>query len=511
MAFYLIRKKRVYKKVLVGTSLFFIGIGFSYLLAVANRRYFSILWLDHPIYPFLLMTLISILAYKPLDRVYTKLFKNVLFKSKSYPHIALMNFAKDAVLVLDLKELANMIVNSFGEILRLKTVALLVPNRERGDFEIVSANGWNVTEAKRVRLNKESPLIKLIYENGPHVLVRDRELRALSWQEANQLAHDFNNLRASWIIPLMVKEEFAGALAFASWSPEQRFDEADFQFFLEFGRIAATCVRNALEYSQLKSASEELKDAQSSFLQSTKLQAIEQLATGIAHEIHNPLTIISGKAQVLLLQKEKYDLPSQVEEVLRTIVKQTKRAADITKKLLMFSQGTGAPKEELRLDQVLDDTLALVSYQTSLDGIEIRRVFGKAIPTFYGNVHELREVFLNLILNAVQSVESGGMIRCEINYRISEQVIEVAISDTGKGIPAEAIDKLFDPFFTTRQDGVGLGLFVARQIVRRYGGCIRVESEVGKGSLFLVRLPYDQPRPEKSAEAVSDETKKIFV
>ena len=147
---------------------------------------------------------------------------------------------------------------------------------------------------------------------------------------------------------------------------------------------------------ELKAANLQLQDTQSRLVQAAKLSAIEQLATGLAHEIHNPLTIISGKAQILLLQKDRTHLDERVEEVLRSIVKQTKRAADITRKLLMFSQGSGAPKEMLRLEQVLQDTLALVSYQTSLEGIELTQSIGPNIPRLYANVHEIREVFLNL-------------------------------------------------------------------------------------------------------------------
>jgi signal transduction histidine kinase len=369
-------------------------------------------------------------------------------------------------------------------------VALLVPNRLRGDYEIVSAYGWNISDTRKIRLAKDASLVRLIQATGQHVLVRDRVVRTLSWQEANAVARDFDALRASWVIPLYVKEEFIGGIGFSSATPETVFDESDFHFFLEFGRSVAKSLRNALSVMELKNANHELQDVQSHLLQATKLTAIEQLATGIAHEIHNPLTIISGKAQVLLLQKDRNNLDERVEEVLKTIVKQTKRAADITRKLLMFSQSSGSPKEVLRLDQVLEDTISLVSYQTSLDGIEITRQVTGPPAMVYANVHEVREVFLNLILNAVQSIGSQGRIHCEVHTRPKDQVLEIRVSDTGRGIAPELVDKLFNPFFTTRPDAVGLGLFVTKQIVHRYGGSIRVESRPGEGSLFLIQFPF---------------------
>jgi len=477
---------------IVGLALFLTGLAILWTLSALSAHRFVSPWVSRPVFILLLMTVICLLLYKPLDIAVTQLFKNYFNRKKTFRQMTLMNLAEELALVLDLQELANLIVNSFGEVLQLKTVALVVPSRMRSDFEIASAFGWNVSDYRKVRIPDKSALVSLVRKNGPHVQVRERAVRMLSWQDANKLTQDFDALRAGWVIPLYVKDELTGLIAFSSFVPDASFDEADFQFFREFSRSVAKCIYNALSVQELKIANDELQDIQSQLIQSTKIKAIEQLATGIAHEIHNPLTIISGKAQVLLLKKDRSALDQQVEEVLKTIVKQTKRAADITRKLLMFSQGSGAPKESLKLEQILEDTIALVSYQTSLDGIEVTKSIGGGIPQFYANVHELREVFLNLILNAVQSIGSQGRIHVEMSYQAPDEIISIQISDTGPGIDQEHIDKLFNPFFTTRHDAVGLGLFVTKQIVHRYGGSIRVESQKGSGSLFTVRFPYSE-------------------
>ncbi|MCM8774763.1 MAG: ATP-binding protein [Candidatus Omnitrophica bacterium] len=490
MNIYLKKRKRILKKILVGFSLFALGTISLYLCSFILRLYLPASWLTQPALSILIVTVIFLIAYKPLDLAFSHLFRNFLFKKKSTRQMTLMNLAEELPLILDLQELGNLIVNTFGDVLQLKSAVLLVQNRVRNDFEIVSAYGWNITDARRVRISQNSPLTELIRTAGAQVLVRDRVIRVLTWQEANCLSCEFDKLHAAWLVPLFVREELMGAIGFSVDNQSCIFDESDFQIFREFAAKAAVCVRNALSVLELKIANEELQDVQSQLLQNTKLVAIEQLATGIAHEIHNPLTIISGKAQVLLLQKDRKVIDERVEEVLKTIVKQTKRAADITRKLLMFSQRSGTPKELLSLEHVWDDTLALVSYQTSLEGIQIIKSVGPGIPLFYANVHELREVFLNLILNAVQSVGSQGEIRIEMNYQAGEQIIEIRVADSGSGIPPEHIGKLFDPFFTTRHDSVGLGLFVTKQIVHGYGGSIRVESQPGQGSIFLIRFPY---------------------
>ena len=501
MGLYLKKRKTLLSKLFVGLCLFLLGAASYFLIGLIPVRFLSAPWMSRPLFCFFLMTVICLVAYKPLDNFISQFLKNYFFKKKSFRHITLMNLTDELGLILDLKELANLIVNTFGEVMQLKTVCLAVPSRLRGDFEISSAYGWNVSDYRRVRLPSDSLLLQMVREGGPHVIVRDRAVRMLSWQDANRLTHDFESLRCRWVIPLFTKKELTGLLAFSAFVPDAVFDESDFQFFREFALPVAKCIHNALGVQELKMANSELQDIQSQLIQNTKIKAIEQLATGIAHEIHNPLTIISGKAQVLLLKKDRSQLNEQVEEVLKTIVKQTKRAADITRKLLMFSQSSGSPKEPLHLEQILEDTISLVSYQTSLDGIEISKTLGGSIPVFYGNVHELREVFLNLILNAVHSIGSQGKIHIEMNYLAKDEIIEIQISDTGQGIEEEHIDKLFNPFFTTRHDAVGLGLFVTKQIVHRYGGSVRVESRKGVGSLFMIRFPYtDASKPLSPSE-----------
>lgn len=507
MSLYFVKRKKALKKCFVALSLFALAAVLFLLLSRFSKSFLIFSGVQNPLALLFLFSVLFAVTFKPLDRLFSRFISHTVGKKKTYSQMTLLNLAEELTLNLDLNELGNSMVNTFGELLHLNTVSLIVPNRVREDFEIVSAYGWNISEIKKVRLSKDSALLKAIQANGPHVMVRDRVVKLASWQEANALSRDFETVRASWIIPLFVRnEEFTGAICFSSPSADTVYDASDFQFFRQFGNLVAKALRNALSVLDLRTINEELQDVQAQLLQATKLTAIEQLATGIAHEIHNPLTIISGKAQVLLLQKERTRMDDRVEEVLKTIVKQTKRAADITRKLLMFSQGSGAPKEMLRLDQVLEDTLSLVSYQTSLEGIEITRQIGVPLPSFYGNVHEMREVFLNLILNAVQSVGSQGKIHCELNGRPQDQLIEISISDTGSGIPADALQKVFNPFFTTRPDAVGLGLFVTKQIVHRYGGSIRAQSRQGEGSLFVIQFPYMElfgPMTADSSSALS--------
>lgn len=479
--------KKILKKVLTGLILFFLGgvTAYSFSLLLSPQG-----WARHPLFPIFIMTLIFLAAYKPIERSVKWFLERYLFQKKTFAQMTLMNLAEELAVNLDLRELSNLVVNTFGEVMHLKTVALLVPEPLQNNFEVASAFGWPISSSKKTRLSADSPLIKMIHQNGPHILVRGLLLQSLSWQEANTLAKDFDALQAGWVVPLFIKGELVGLLVFGAVSPETVFDQSDFHFFREFAAAVAKSIHNALVVKRLRELNAELQDSQSQWVQKTKLNAIERLAAGIAHEIHNPLAIISGKAQVLLMQRGPKQLEPNVQDALNTIVKQTRRAADITRKLLMYSQGSRGPQEWISLEKVLDETLALLAYQATLDQIEITRNLDSDLPYYYANRQEIREIFLNLLLNAVEAVGVEGKIVVGLKYRPDEELIEILCSDTGKGILPEHLDKVFNPFYTTRHESVGLGLFVTKQIVHRYGGLIRVESRPGEGSLFMIQLPY---------------------
>ena len=483
--------KTVLKKMLVGLVLFSFGAFVAYLLPfLMSFSGVSGRWVHHPLLPILVMTAIFVSAYKSTEQWVRKFLEKYFFHKKTFAQMTLMDLANDLAVNLDIQEIANLVVNTFGEVLQLKTVALLVPDPFQNNYEIASAFGWTISASKKVRLAAETPLLKMIHQTGPHVLMRGPVLQSLSWQEANALACDLDSLQAAWIIPLFVKGELAGLLAFGALAPDTVFDQGDFHFFREFAAAIAPCVHNAMIVKRLRQLNLELQDSQSQWIQKTKLNAIEKLAAGIAHEIHNPLAIISGKAQVLLMQRGPKQLEPNVQNALNAIVKQTHRAADITRKLLMYSQGSRGPQERISLEKVLDETLSLLAYQASTDKIEIVKNLDRDLPPFFANIQEIREIFLNLLLNAVEAIGTEGKIVVELKYRRDEELIEIVCSDTGKGIPAEHLDKVFNPFYTTRHEAVGLGLFVTKQIVHRYGGSIRVESQVGIGSMFILQLPY---------------------
>lgn len=231
----------------------------------------------------------------------------------------------------------------------------------------------------------------------------------------------------------------------------------------------------------------ERKRLESQLIQSEKMAAIGQLAAGIAHEIRNPLGIIMN-ALYDLSEIVDTDNPDVLED-LHIAKEEIARAQDTIKNLLEFSRESGTEMEEINLNDLLRKTLQLMGKYLQTNSVKVVTAFGK-VGTCTANQNALRQVFLNLITNAVQAMPQGGVLRVR-TQRDADRCVLIEFSDTGVGIAEDHLHRVFDPFFTTKEpgQGTGLGLSVVHSVLKRYQGNISVRSKVGEGTSFLIELP----------------------
>ena len=231
--------------------------------------------------------------------------------------------------------------------------------------------------------------------------------------------------------------------------------------------------------------------------QSEKLAALGTLAAGIAHEINNPLGIISSRIEVMLLETETEPLPASLVEDLKTVHKHAERAARIAQGLLSFSRQSSGELVLVDLNRVVDDTILLARGQIEKAGIAIRPTLAPELGLVRGNASALSQVVLNLLTNARDACPGGGEIVVETApAREKPGSVEVVVADSGHGMDADTLTRIFDPFYTTKPTGTGLGLSIAYGIVHDHGGTITAESTPGQGTRFVVRLPLAGQAPE---------------
>lgn len=238
---------------------------------------------------------------------------------------------------------------------------------------------------------------------------------------------------------------------------------------------------------KVQERTEQLIAMQNRVAQSERLASLGMLSAGVAHEINNPLGGILSLTALVLEDLENQD---PARENLEEVVRQSERCRDIVKGLLEFSRQQEVGSDVVDVRVVLDETLALLSKQALFHNIKLEKFYQDGVDDVVADRSQLQQVFMNIIVNAIQAMGERGILTVGVAMGEKEQV-EIKIADTGGGIPREDIDKIFDPFYTTKVDGAGtgLGLSIAYGIITKHRGSIEVESEVGAGTVFTIRLP----------------------
>ncbi len=222
-----------------------------------------------------------------------------------------------------------------------------------------------------------------------------------------------------------------------------------------------------------------------------KLAALGTLAAGLAHELNNPIGIMSSRIEVMLMEGET--LPESVRADLAVLHRQTQRVARITQGLLTFARTSAGGREPVDLNHIVRETLLLAENQITKGGVTVVTDLTPDLPVMLGDADTLQQVMLNLVTNARDAVGSGGEIRIATRRRDRDRMIELVVADTGRGIAPEDLARIFDPFFTTKTDGTGLGLSLTHGIVKEHGGTIDVESAPGRGTRFVLAFPALMP------------------
>jgi len=257
---------------------------------------------------------------------------------------------------------------------------------------------------------------------------------------------------------------------------------------------------------ELRAAYDQLKETQNQLVQSAKMASVGQLAGSIAHEINNPLTGVLNNIQLVkLMDQQKKDLGiPEIRDILDAIEESALRCKNITQSLLNFSRAAKGTMQPISLNEIVERVASIIEYEMKLQNISIRKELDADLPLVSGNFQLLQQVIFDMIVNAKWAIErkagqAGGTIIIKSGLDAAAKQAYIAISDTGIGISAENLSKVFNPFFTTKPEGegTGLGLSIASGIIREHRGKIEVESEEGKGATFRIKLPF--PGDSRSA------------
>ncbi|MGB9627646.1 MAG: GAF domain-containing protein [Thermodesulfobacteriota bacterium] len=433
-----------------------------------------------------------------------KLYEESLAKIKQLT--ILHEVGKTLSSTLDLDELLRKALELLKERWGYAICSILLLDKEHNELYIRQVIGRNPEEVKGIRFKVGvDGIVGQVAKTGdpyyaPEVL-KDVHYIQLSPEVQSEAA-----------FPLKVRDEVIGVLNIETVEP-RGFDQEDLKVLSSFASQMSISIENAQLFSDLKQTLQELKQAQDQIIQAEKLRAMGEMASGVAHDFNNVLAVVLGNIQLLLHQLDHLR-PDEIRERLRTIERSTKDGAETVRRIQEF---TGMRRDReftlLSLNDLIREVSAVTQPrwkdQPQQKGIQIELIHQLGeIPLIMGNPSELREVLTNIIFNAVDAMPSGGRITISTQPQTDEWV-EMRISDTGIGMTDEVKKRIFDPFFTTK--GVtnsGLGMSVSFGIVKRHGGEILIESEVGKGTTFIIHLPigYEEEKEEKEPKPMTRET-----
>jgi signal transduction histidine kinase len=325
----------------------------------------------------------------------------------------------------------------------------------------------------------------------------------------NPLMKEKFNLHSLVVIPLFAKDKALGAIAADHVEAGRSITKQTLESVMTFAQQAGLAIHNAFMYQELKTFSQQMEDkiqrttadlrkTEAQLIRSEKLAALGQLAAGIAHEIRNPLTSIN------ILIHSLRDKPSDEErrrEDLRVIEEEIHRINEIVDQFLRFAKPAPPLLQQADVLALFEETLQLLKPQIEKNRISVEKEFPSLPPTVLDR-EQMKQVILNLLLNALQAMPGGGRLRLSGQVLEDNRWIQLSIQDTGVGILPEDMNKLFDPFFSTKEGGVGLGLSIAHRILDQHRGKIQAESTPGRGTLFTLWLPIshgvnDGNRPDR--------------
>ncbi len=417
---------------------------------------------------------------------------------------ALNAMAVIATQSFDLDEVLNLTLRQVVSLFAAETGSIYLSDSDETTFR--RRAGWGHRSEERARVSEArfpQGFGELVTRSRTEVITPEY-LPHLPAPVADFIGAD--GLR-SWIwVLLWSKDKPIGIMGISSREARE-YSSSDENLLVAIGRQLATTIEKVRLYEETCRAYEDLRRTQEQLLQSEKMSAVGQLIAGVAHELNNPLTAILGYAQLL----ESEGLEERAADFVGKLFKQAQRTHRVVQNLLSFARQRKPQKQQVNIRQVLDETLALRDYDLKVNNIKLEREVEPTVPSVTADPHQLEQVFLNIINNAVDAMlESahGGTLR--VRAYTNDGHVHVEFHDSGPGIKEPS--RIFDPFYTTKSvgKGTGLGLSICYGIVKEHGGDITARNRPEGGAILQIRLPATG-RPAAAEEVAPRPRRELLI
>jgi signal transduction histidine kinase len=425
-------------------------------------------------------------ALRPLEIFLTNATERFLFQKKYDYRQLLKTFTNEILTLLELDRLTQDTVAGLMKIMKLESATVLLLDKETKTYRQVTGIGL---KEKGMIFKDNDTLISYLKANHQYIL-KDKNVDKVEGE--SELKATFKKLNAQLCLPLSLHDQMLGILALGMKKSGEDYTQEDLDILMALARTEAIAIANAELF-------DELSKTQAEAAQREKMAVIGTLAAGINHEICNPLGIVRGQCELFLLNlrdgfyqdKPTDELLKICSEVMTKVIRETDRATAITKKLSSFAKPSKLSSfEEVTVEKEIDEVVELVGHDLKINNIEIQKDFPENFPLISADRKQIQEVLFNLIRNSAQAMDKKDG-RIVLSGFIDNGSVVIRVSDNGSGISSDKINRIFNPFYTTKAPGkgTGLGLFIVKQVVERNHGSIAVESQEGVGTTFTLKFP----------------------
>jgi two-component system sensor histidine kinase HydH len=412
---------------------------------------------------------------------------NRQLKRKIFDLYTIFEISRNFNAVLNYQNLLDsFIFTCLGQVGALKGVIYLKPDGQGDRFYPVKSKGSGGLPSREQHIDTDSPLAKYLSKLNRPCPVSEL-MRDLPMSKEQSVLKFFE---FGVVVPLIYQTRLIGVLALADKISGKEFGDDDLEFLSILGNQIAVAIENARLYESEKAATKQLRAAQQQLLHTEKLAALGEMSAKVAHEVNNPLGIVKN---YMLLIKQSTEKRTESEDYVEIVSQELNRIAEIVKQLLEFHRPQTIRHKQIDLVKILNDMLVLMERQLSSNNIELTRDFPLDHLFVLGSPENLKQVFLNLVINARDAMPKGGRLAVSVETNASDVIIQFV--DTGPGIPTELIPRIFEPFFTTKEEGkgTGLGLSVCYGIIKSHSGSITFKN-IDRGGCFEIRLPLSKDR-----------------
>ena len=398
-----------------------------------------------------------------------------LFKNKYDYRETLGKFSKAMVSILDLKSLSKRIIETIAQTMGVENASLLLLNEERGGYVLQESK--NIHTPSSLLLSKGDPLPSYLQKMG-EIMVREELIPGSKISELKSVIDQMSLLEAEVSIPLISKGQLIGMINLGQKFDKNIYYREDIELLGTLANQTSIAIENAMLY-------EDLKQSKSYMRRADRLASLGTLTAGLAHEIRNPLVAIKTFTQLLPERLEDEEFRNHFLNVASSEVD---RISSLITELLEFARPSDPKLEFEDINSILDGMILLVSSEIKKKQIGIMKTYSEDLPPIQIDREQIKQVFLNILLNSIEATPQQGEIIVKTRSFVKpgdERYIQIEVTDTGYGIPAEHLEDIFTPFFTTKDKGCGLGLSISHQIIQDHRGYIGVESELNKGVFLL--------------------------